>query len=330
VLVTGGAGYVGSVTARHVAATGRPVVVLDDFSTGHRDACRFGTLVEGDVADAALVRATLRREKVTAVLHFAAKALVAESVREPDLYDRWNRGKTATLLQTCRGEGVRAFVFSSTCSVYGDPKEVPIPEGHARFPTNPYGRSKKACEDLLGTSGIPAAALRYFNAAGAEPAERLGERHDPETHLIPVAVRAALRGETITVFGTDWPTPDGTCVRDYVHVADLAEAHVKAMARLEKGEPGGAWNLGTGRGHSVREVLAAVERATGRKVARVDGPRRAGDVAALVAKADRARADLGWTPTRSALDRIVADAVAFATPARESAKPPGRGGGPVG
>jgi UDP-glucose-4-epimerase GalE len=312
VLVTGGAGYVGSACARALHAAGRPHVVLDDLSTGHRDFARWGPLVVGDVGDEALLREVVARHGVGAVLHFAARSLVAESVREPELYDRWNRGKTERLVAAARAAGVGAFVFSSTCAVYGLPARVPIDEDTPREPVHPYGVSKVGCEDAVLGAGLPAAVLRYFNAAGGLPQDGVGERHDPETHLIPLALEAARRGRSLTVYGTDYPTPDGTCVRDYVHVADLAEAHLAVLARLESGGGGGAWNLGTGRGHSVREVLAAVERAVGAPVPARDGPRRAGDVPVLVAAVERARRDLGWRPTRSGLDRMVADALACA------------------
>jgi UDP-glucose-4-epimerase GalE len=308
VLVTGGAGYVGSVAVRHLLAAGRPVVVIDDLSTGHREAVGAAELVVGDAGDVGLVRAVLRRRRVRAVLHFAAKALVEESVREPELYDRANRGTTVALLAAAAREGVRAFVLSSTCAVYGVPQSVPIPEDHPRAPVNPYGRSKRDAEDAVAASGIPSALLRYFNAAGGEPEHGLVERHDPETHLIPRALAAARSGAPLTVHGSDYPTPDGTCVRDYVHVGDLAEAHLAALARLEAGGDGGAWNLGTGRGHSVREVLSAVAARLGRPVPSVDGPRREGDPPELVADPSRARRDLGWNPVRSDLERLVRDA----------------------
>ena len=311
VLVTGGAGYVGPPAVRALVESGRDVVVLDDFSTGHREHIRWGTLVEGDIADEALVAETLRAHGVTAILHFAAKALVGESVRDPDLYDRWNRGKTTTLAGVAAREGVRAIVFSSTCAVYGQPEVVPISEDESRKPINPYGASKVACEDALFATGIPVAALRYFNAAGAEPEHGIGERHDPETHLIPLALQAIRTGEPITILGTDYDTPDGTCVRDYIHVSDLASAHVRALDRLERGDGGGVWNLGTGTGASVRQVLDAAGRVIGKPVPAVEGARRDGDPPVLVARPDRARQDLGWTPVASDLERIVADAVAY-------------------
>lgn len=311
VLITGGAGYVAPPSVRALAGTGRDVVVLDDFSTGHRDFVKWGTLVEGDVGDEALLRRTIRHYGVTAVLHFAAKALVGESMRDPDLYDRWNRGKTTVLAGVAASEGIQALVFSSTCATYGNPQRIPIDEDEPQEPINPYGVSKLACEKALFGSGVAVAALRYFNAAGAEPGHGIGERHDPETHLVPLALRAVQTGEAIRLFGTDYPTPDGTCIRDYVHVTDLAAAHVAALERLEAGRGGGAWNLGTGRGASVREVLAAVDRVLGRPVPVEEAPRREGDPPVLVARADRALRDLGWSTRVSDLDRIVADAAAF-------------------
>jgi len=311
VLVTGGAGYVAPPVVRRLAASGRPVVVLDDLSTGYREHLQWGTFVEGDVADVDLVRRVIREHGVVALMHFAAKSLVGESVEQPDLYDVWNRGKTTVLAETAAEAGVRALVFSSSAAVYGNPTEVPIPEDHAREPVNPYGLSKVGCEDALFASGVPTAALRYFNAAGAEPKFDLGERHEPETHLLPLALQATRTGTPLTIHGTDYDTPDGTCVRDYVHVVDLAEAHLAALARIEAGQPGGAWNLGTGEGASVRKVLETVGLIVGTPVPYVQGGRRAGDPPILVARVDRARADLAWEPRRSSLERIVTDAWAF-------------------
>jgi len=311
VLVTGGAGYVGSATVHALATAGRDIVVLDDFSTGHRAFVRWGSLVEGDIADRDLVRRAIEEHDVTAVMHFAAKALVGESVRDPQLYDHWNREKTTALVETAAACGVKAFVFSSTCAVYGMPERVPILEDQERAPVNPYGHSKVACEDALFASGIPAAALRYFNACGALPEQGLGEIHDPETHVIPLAIRAARGGTPFTVFGTDYATPDGTCIRDYIHVVDLASAHLAALQRLENGGPGGCWNLGTGRGVSVLDLLAAVERVVGVSIERVNGARREGDPPALVADPGAAKGDLGWTAQVSDLDRVVSDAAAF-------------------
>ncbi|MDA1194388.1 MAG: UDP-glucose 4-epimerase GalE [Planctomycetota bacterium] len=310
VLVTGGAGYVGSACAAELAAAGHEPVVLDDLSTGHRAFVRWGPLVEGDIEDSDLVARVIREHGIEAVLHFAAKALVGESMREPELYDRWNRVKTLALIDTARLSGVRSFVFSSTCAVYGVPERVPISEDTPRRPINPYGVSKAACEDALAASGMGWVALRYFNAAGGLPAEGVGEQHAVETHLIPLAIRAARVGHPLTVMGTDYPTPDGTCVRDYIHVADLASAHLAALDLLQTGFEGAAFNLGTGQGASVRQIIAAVGTAMGRDVPWVEGPRRAGDPPELVADPARARAALGWQPTRSDLASIAADAVA--------------------
>ena len=310
ILVTGGAGYVGSACCFALAEAAREPVVLDDLSTGHRAFVRWGPFVEGDIADQDLVRRTIREHGITAVMHFAAKALVGESVREPELYDTWNRGKTTALIAAAKAEGVGAFVFSSTCAVYGEPERVPITESESREPINPYGVSKVACEDALEASGIPHAALRYFNAAGGVPDQQVGEHRDIETHLIPLAIRAAHTGTPLTILGTDYPTPDGTCIRDYIHVLDLASAHIAALQRLEGGGASGAWNLGTGQGASVREVVVAVSEALGRDVPVVEGERRPGDPPELVADASRANADLGWRPVQSAMADIAADAVA--------------------
>ena len=313
ILVTGGAGYVGSHCAKALHDAGRRVVVLDDLSSGRREAVRWGTFVLGDAGDEALVGSTCRAHRVSGVLHFAGRIRVEESMTDPDGYRRANVHVTERLARAARAAGARHFVFSSSAAVYGTPEVTPIPETHPRRPVSPYGETKVEAEDVLARSGLAVAALRYFNAAGAEPTAGLGETHEPETHLIPLAIDAARRGRPMTVFGTDWPTPDGTCVRDYVHVVDLGTAHLAALKRLEEGRGGGAWNLGTGRGHSVREVIDAVERVTGRPVPVRTGPRRAGDPAVLVADPSRARLDLGWTASRrSDLEPTVADAFAFA------------------
>lgn len=311
VLVVGGAGYVGSHAARALARDGRVVVVLDDLSTGHREFVKWGELIVGADDDEDLVRATCRRHAIGAVLHFAARTRVEESITDPAGYRRANVEATGRLVRAVRAEGVRAFVFSSSAAVYGTPDRVPIPEDHPQRPTSPYGETKAEAEALLAASGLAVASLRYFNAAGAAWRDGLGEIHDPETHVIPLALEAAMTGSTFTVFGEDWNTPDGTCVRDYVHVEDLAVAHVAALARLEAGGASCAWNLGTGSGCSVNEVLGVVERVVGRAIVRRRGPRRAGDPSLLIADPSRARRDLGWAPTASSIDRIVADAWAF-------------------
>jgi UDP-arabinose 4-epimerase len=301
VLVTGGAGYIGSHTARLLAEEGLSPVVLDDLSRGHREAARFGPLVEGDIGDRALVARVVRENAIDAVVHFAAFAYVGESVHDPRLYWTNNTLKTLALVDTLLECGVKNFVFSSTCATYGNPQRLPLREDHPQAPVNPYGASKLAVEMILRSYG-PAyglrwMALRYFNAAGAHPDGTMGEKHDPETHLVPLAVEAALgRGKPLSIFGSDYETPDGTAVRDYIHVLDLADAHVRALRHLASGGESGALNLGTGRGNSVREIVETVERVTGKKVPHSIGPRREGDPPALVADPARAKEVLGWEP----------------------------------
>ena len=310
VLITGGAGYIGSHTAKTLAAAGVEPVVLDNLGTGHRRAVRWGPLDEGDLADAALVRAVLRDHRVEAVVHFAASAYVGESMRDPRRYFRNNVANTLTLLDAMLDAGVGAIVFSSSCTTYGVPEALPIAEDHPQCPVNPYGESKLFGERILRrygeAYGLRWAALRYFNAAGADPDGEIGEDHDPETHLIPLVIAAALgRRSHLDVYGTDYPTPDGTAIRDYVHVTDLADAHARALRHLLAGGRGFALNLGTGRGHSVREVVAAVERAGGRPVPIREVERRPGDPAALVADARQVIQVLGWEPRYPSLASIV-------------------------
>jgi UDP-glucose 4-epimerase len=313
-LVTGGAGYIGSVTTAELLGAGHDVTVLDDLSTGHRDAVPAGAeFVEGDVTDAARVLAAARYD---GVLHFAARSLVGESVEAPDGYWRTNVGGSLALLDAIRATSTPRLVFSSTAAVYGDPETVPIREDAPTRPTNPYGATKLAVDHAIASYaaayGLAAVSLRYFNVAGAHAG--LGERHARETHLIPLVLGAAS-GERphVSVFGTDWPTPDGTCVRDYIHVADLARAHALA---LEAARPGRheVCNLGNGTGFSVREVVDVARRVTGRDIPVVDAPRRAGDPAGVVASADRAREFLGWKPLRPGLEDMVADAWEFRRP----------------
>ncbi|MCU0224076.1 MAG: UDP-glucose 4-epimerase GalE [Acidobacteria bacterium] len=321
VLVTGGAGYIGSFVLRALAARGIDAVVLDDLSTGHRRAADGWPLEVHSCGDSERVAALMERAGIDAVIHLAALSIVGDSVREPERYWRHNVGGAEGLLTACRKAGVRRFVLSSTAAVYGEPSQLPIPESHPLSPTNPYGDTKVEIERRLAqaqaSDGLAWAALRYFNAAGAMPDGSLGEDHPVETHLIPLALRAAATGgggdgTELTVFGDDWPTPDGTCLRDYVHVLDLARAHVLALDWLD-GHPGGSLvcNLGGGEGTSVRQVLDAVRRATGREVPHRMGPRRAGDPAVLVAAVDRAAAELGWRPERSDIARVVEDAWAW-------------------
>ena len=312
VLVTGGAGYIGSHAAKALAKAGYGVVVYDNLVAGHRDAVKFGPLVVGDIADVETLRRTIREHGVSAVMHFAAFLDVGESVREPAKYYRNNVAGTLGVLEAMAVEGVTALVFSSTCATYGEPTETPIPESHAQRPINSYGASKLVIEQALPhferAHGLKSTALRYFNAAGADPDGEIGEDHHPEIHLIPRAIEAATGGPGLQVFGDDYPTPDGTCLRDYIHVTDLADAHVKALGAILDGAPSTAYNLGTGTPTSVRQIIDAVETVTGTPVPHTIGPRRPGDPAALFANADRARQALGWQPRHSAIDAIVSTA----------------------
>ncbi len=305
----GGAGYIGSHAARALRRSGYEVILYDNLSTGHRRLAQGFELVAGDIADEAKLRSVLAR--VDAVMHFAAHAYVGESVENPRKYFRNNVEAALSLLNATLDAGIRRFVFSSTCAVYGVPAQIPITEENPRQPVNPYGTSKLFCEYALEAYdrayGLRSARLRYFNAAGADESGEIGELHDPETHLIPLALAATGNGAELKIFGTDYPTPDGTCVRDYIHVNDLADAHVRALQHLEKGGDSVALNLGTGGGHSVLEVVQAAEAVTGRAVRRKVGPRRAGDPPVLVADATRAQQVLGWKATRTLPD-IVAGA----------------------
>ncbi|MER8233738.1 UDP-glucose 4-epimerase GalE [Streptomyces sp. NPDC094049] len=310
-LVTGGAGYVGGVVAAHLLERGHRVTVLDDLSTGFREGVPAGAeFVEGRAQDAA----RWLDGSYDAVLHFAASSQVGESVARPEKYWENNVGGSTALLAAMRTAGVRRLVFSSTAATYGEPAVVPIPETAPTAPTNPYGATKLAVDHMIGgecaAHGLAAVSLRYFNVAGAYGG--LGERHDPESHLIPLVLQVALgHREAISVYGDDYPTPDGTCVRDYIHVADLAEAHLRALDAMTPGEHL-VCNLGNGNGFSVREVVETVRKVTGHPVPEITAPRRPGDPAVLVAAADTARERLGWTPSRPDLAGVVADAWAFA------------------
>jgi UDP-glucose 4-epimerase/UDP-arabinose 4-epimerase len=290
--------------------------VLDNLSTGHRDFVRWGPLVQADLHDTSTITDTIRQHDCVAVLHFAAFALVGESVTDPAKYYENNVAGTLSLLAGMRAAGCDALVFSSTCAIYGQPAQVPIVEDTRPDPINPYGASKLMVERILSdfrpAYGLRPIALRYFNACGADPDSEIGEMRDPETHLIPRAMMA-LQGHItdFAVFGSDFETPDGTPIRDYVHVADLADAHVAALRQLLSGGTGGVFNLGTGRGHSVREVLDAIEREAGERLPDVTGPRRAGDPAVLVADPARARSELGFDPRLSDLATIVRTAWAW-------------------
>jgi UDP-glucose 4-epimerase len=309
VLVTGGAGYIGSVVASQLVEAGHDTVVLDDFSRGHAGAVPEGArLVRGNILDAGLVRESLA-EGFDGVLHFAALSLVGESVQEPELYYRNNICGTLTLLEAMRESGAEKLVFSSTAAVYGEPEEVPIRETAPALPTNPYGSSKLAVDRLIGAvagaRGLAATSLRYFNVAGARG--HFGEDHHPETHLIPLVLEAAAGGSSVKIFGTDYPTRDGTAVRDYIHVEDLGRAHLLALEAAEQGEHR-VYNLGNGAGFSVREVVEAARGVTGKNVDAVEAPRREGDPPVLVAASDRIRADLGWKPEKPGLEAMISDA----------------------
>lgn len=315
ILVAGGGGYIGSHTALALGEAGFRVLVLDDFSEGHRGALLGAPSVDVSLLDAGAVGAVFASHRIDAVVHFAARCYVGDSVRRPGDYYRTNVGGTLNLLEAMVAAGVDKLVFSSTCATYGRPDELPIDETCPQRPINPYGNTKLACEWLIRDFGVAhglrSVALRYFNAAGADPLGRLGEDHRPETHLIPLVLAAAAgRRPPLQVFGDDYPTPDGTCIRDYVHVSDLADAHVLALRRLLDGGGSGmeAYNLGNELGTSVAEVVKLGEKVTGRPVPRVVVPRRPGDPARLVASTGRIRSELGWRPARSEPEAIVATA----------------------
>jgi UDP-glucose-4-epimerase GalE len=309
VLVTGGAGYIGSHTSKALSRAGYEVVVLDNLVAGHRGAVRYGELVEANTADVDAVRAALRRHQAFAVMHFAAFLNVGASVADPVGYYRNNVVGTLGVLEAMASESVRYFVFSSTCATYGEPIETPIDETHPQRPINSYGETKLAIEGALPhferAYGIRWISLRYFNAAGADPDGELGEDHSPEIHVIPRTIAAATGGPGLMVFGADYPTPDGTCLRDYVHVSDLADAHVLALEALVEVGKSGAYNLGTGHPHSVKEVIDAVQRVSGRQVPWTLAPRRSGDPAVLYAAAHKAQVELHWKPRFPDLDGIV-------------------------
>jgi UDP-glucose 4-epimerase len=315
VLITGGAGYVGSISASRFVEAGHDVVVLDDLTTGHRGAVpKDARLREGSYGDGATLRALLEAERIEAILHCAARSLVGESIRDPARYFGENVAGGVAMLDAARAAGVTRVVFSSTAAVYGVPASTPIPEEAPLEPINPYGESKRAFESALAwygrAYGLRSVSLRYFNVAGAT--DELGELHDPETHLIPNVLRAADGGPELTLFGDDYPTPDGTCIRDYIHVADLAEAHLLALAATAPGDPRTdeplALNLGNGDGFSIRDVLAAAEGVIGRPIPHTIGPRRAGDPPVLVARATRAAEVLDWRPSRPSLEEMVGSA----------------------
>jgi UDP-glucose-4-epimerase GalE len=328
VLVTGGAGYIGSHACKALAQAGYIPVSYDNLSRGHRHAVRWGPLVEGDVGDRAAVAAVLKRHNISSVMHFAAFAYVGESGTDPALYYRNNVIGTLTLLDGMRDAGVDSIVFSSTCATYGMPDRVPIKETMPQRPVNSYGETKLTIERALhwygSAYGLRSVALRYFNAAGCDPDGEIGEEHSPETHLIPLTLRAALgSGPPISIFGTDYKTSDGTAIRDYIHVRDLASAHVRALQYLANGGDSVAVNLATGCGYSVREIIAAVADAVGQEVPQCETPRRPGDPPALVADPSLAASVLGWRAECSDLDTIIRTALAWERRHHNAARGPG-------
>lgn len=316
VLVTGGAGYIGSHACKALALAGFVPVAFDDLSTGWAEAVKYGPLVQADLADRAALDAAFARYRPVAVMHFAALSLVGESMLDPGRYWRVNVLGALNLIEASVASGCMNFVFSSTCAVYGDHHTAVLDEDAAQHPINAYGASKRAIEEMLhnfaASHGLAHVVFRYFNVAGADPDGELGEQHVPETHLIPLLLDAiAGRRAALTVFGSDYPTRDGSCVRDYVHVTDLVAAHVKGLRWLLEGKGSRVFNLGTGRGFSVREVIAASQSVTNRPVPIVEGGRRAGDAATLVSSSSRAQEELGWVPTRSSLPQMIGDAFAW-------------------
>ena len=313
IFVTGGAGYVGSHCCKEFAAQGWNVVVYDNLSRGWRDLARWGELVEGDILDRDALQSALTAAKPDVLAHFAALTYVGESVEDPALYYRNNTLGTFNILESMRAVGVDKMIFSSTAATYGVPHQVPMPEDHPQQPINPYGWSKlmveRMMDDYARAYGLRFASLRYFNAAGASPDGEIGERHEPETHVIPLAAKGALSSDyAFTIFGDDFDTRDGTCVRDYIHVCDLGRAHAAAAKYLMDGGAAEFFNLGTGEGTTVKEIADAIEKVSGRPLPRKIGPRRAGDPAVLVASNAKAKAKLGWEPTQSSVDEIVQSA----------------------
>jgi UDP-glucose 4-epimerase len=316
ILVVGGAGYIGSHMVKYLHGKGHSVVTLDNLSTGYRDAVRYGEFVEGDLADRDLLEALFAKYSFDAVMHFAAFAQVGESMMEPHKYYQNNVVNTLTLLKAMRKAEVKSFIFSSTCATFGEPVYVPMDEVHPQQPVNPYGQSKLMVEKILAdydrAYDLKSVVLRYFNAAGADPLGELGERHEPETHLIPLVLQAASgRREHITVFGRDYDTPDGTCIRDYIHVHDLCEAHGLALQHLLSGGDSRDYNLGNGQGFSVQEVIDVARQVTGREISVREGHRRAGDPARLVGNAQKIKNELHWQPQYGDLSVIIEHAWAW-------------------
>ncbi len=312
ILIAGGAGYIGGHMCRLLAANGHECLVVDDLSTGHREAVRWGRLERLSLLDAERLDAVIAAERPDAVMHFAALSIVSEAARNPASYYANNLIGTLNLLNAMRKHGMQHLVFSSTASVYGEPREIPVSESHPLQPLNPYGASKLAAEymirDFCAAYGLRAVALRYFNAAGADAAAGIGESHTPETHLIPNLLRGVASGQPVSIFGSDYPTRDGTCVRDYIHVADLCRAHLLALGYLAKNLGFVAMNLGTGSGYTVREIVAAASSVTGKPILLREAGRRSGDPAVLVASNELAKSRLGWQPEITDIRAIIASA----------------------
>ncbi|GAB4031113.1 MAG: UDP-glucose 4-epimerase GalE [Elusimicrobiota bacterium] len=316
ILIVGGAGYIGSHTNKYLSLKGEKTLVLDNLVYGHREFVKWGKFLHGDLADKAFLKRVFTENKIEAVMHFSAYAYVGESVKDPAKYYRNNVVNAINLLEAMRESGVNNFIFSSTCATYGNPVEIPITEKHTQNPVNPYGRTKLIIEQVLSdyssAYGMKYVNLRYFNAAGADPDGEIGEWHNPETHLIPLAIDAALgKRDSLTVFGSDYPTKDGTCVRDYIHVNDLAQAHCLALNYLIDGGGSDSFNLGNGSGFSVREIISVVEKVSGRKIKVVEGSRREGDPPVLIGSSARISSKLGWKPSFNDIKTIVETAYKY-------------------
>ena len=309
ILITGGAGYIGCHAVKELLRQGHQAIVYDNLQTGHRKATQSTRFVEGDLADSKKLRETFQSSSINSVMHFAADCQVGESVENPLKYFNNNVKNSLLLVEMMMDFDVKKIVFSSSAAVYGEPTKIPIPEEHPCLPLNPYGETKWIFEKIL--QGLHEArkldfiSLRYFNAAGAHPDGEIGEDHSPETHLIPISILSAMNGRPIPIFGTDYETPDGTCIRDYIHVTDLARAHLLALERLESGGPSGIYNMGNGNGYSVKEVIETVREVTGMKVDTIESPRRSGDPARLVASSAKIKRELGWNPEYPDLGTIV-------------------------
>ena len=310
ILVAGGAGYIGSHMCKYLAQNGHTPIVIDNLIYGHREAVKWGAFIDGKIENTDILNRVFSEYEIAAVMHFAAFAYVGESVTDPGKYYENNVAATISLLETMRRHNILKFIFSSTCATYGEPAEIPITETHPRKPINPYGRSKVMVEEILddyqNAYGLKSISLRYFNAAGADPDGELGEDHDPETHLIPLVLQTALgKRDEIVIFGDDYPTRDGTCIRDYIHVTDLAQAHLLALEKLMNDSPGGKYNLGNCDGSSVRQVIDMAREITGKKIHSKTAERRPGDPAILIGSSDKAIKELGWRPQFADLQSIL-------------------------